>query len=130
MTILYRDCIVHGRGIQALSVINSDPLYVKRETVYFREYVTADVHGYFTELLMALTEQGFFEDQQPHKLIVCGDLYDRGREPLELQAFILDLMEKDQVKNGTEILAALRMDTAGGLWYTKYVRRPGGRLFC
>ena len=62
-----------------------------------RYYVTADVHGYFTELLMALTEQGFFEDQQPHKLIICGDLYDRGREPLDLQAFILDLMEKDQV---------------------------------
>lgn len=59
-------------------------------------YVTADVHGYFTELKAALTAQGFFEDQDPHKLIVCGDLYDRGKEALQLQAFILDLLSKDQ----------------------------------
>ena len=41
-------------------------------------YVTADVHGYFTELKTALAEQGFFEDTEPHKLVICGDLYDRG----------------------------------------------------
>ena len=62
-----------------------------------RYYVTADVHGYFSELKNALAAQGFFEDPQPHKLIVCGDLYDRGTEALRLQAFILGLMEKDQV---------------------------------
>ena len=62
-----------------------------------RYYVTADVHGYFRELKKALTEQGFFEDPQPHKLIVCGDLFDRGMEALPLQAFILELMAKDQV---------------------------------
>ncbi len=60
-------------------------------------YVTADVHGYFSELKAALTEQGFFEDQEPHKLVICGDLYDRGTEALQLQKFILDLLEKDQV---------------------------------
>lgn len=43
-----------------------------------RYYVTADVHGYFSELKNALEDNGFFEDQEPHKLIVCGDLYDRG----------------------------------------------------
>lgn len=48
--------------------------------MYMRYYVTADVHGYFSELKDALTQQGFFADQEPHKLIVCGDLYDRGTE--------------------------------------------------
>lgn len=62
-----------------------------------RYYVTADVHGYFRELKKALMEQGFFEDPQPHKLIICGDLFDRGTEALPLQAFILELMAKDQV---------------------------------
>lgn len=62
-----------------------------------RYYVTADVHGYFSQLKSALTELGFFEDQGPHKLIVCGDLYDRGTEALALQAFILELLSKDQV---------------------------------
>ena len=62
-----------------------------------RYYITADVHGYFTELKTALTEQGFFDDPQPHKLIICGDLFDRGTEALPLRSFILDLLEKDQV---------------------------------
>lgn len=62
-----------------------------------RYYVTADVHGYFSELKNALTAQGFFDDQSPHKLIVCGDLYDRGTEALQLQTFILELLDRDQV---------------------------------
>ena len=60
-------------------------------------YVTADVHGYFTELKTALAEQGFFEDTEPHKLVILGDLYDRGTEALQLQDFILHLMSKEQV---------------------------------
>ena len=60
-------------------------------------YVTTDVHSYFSELQTALDNQGFFNDQHPHKLIICGDLYDRGTESLQLQQFILDLLEKDQV---------------------------------
>lgn len=62
-----------------------------------RYYVTADTHGYFTELKTALAEKGFFEDVEPHKLIICGDLYDRGNETLELQNFILELMSKNKV---------------------------------
>lgn len=54
------------------------------------------VHGYFTKLKTALAEQGFFEDTEPHKLVICGDLYDRGTEALRLQEFILDLLSKDQ----------------------------------
>ena len=60
-------------------------------------YVTADVHGYFTALKTALAAQGFFEDTEPHKLVICGDLYDRGTEALQLQEFILDLLSRDQV---------------------------------
>lgn len=60
-------------------------------------YVTADVHGYFRELKAALTQAGYFEDTQPRKLIVCGDLFDRGGEAAALQRFILELMERDEV---------------------------------
>ena len=62
-----------------------------------RYYVTADVHGYFSELKSALTENGFFDDTEPHKLIICGDIYDRGSEALQLQNFILDLISKDEI---------------------------------
>ncbi len=60
-------------------------------------YVVADIHGFYTPLMVALKEQGFFEDKEPHKLIILGDLFDRGHEALELQDFILDLIEKDEV---------------------------------
>ena len=60
-------------------------------------YVVADVHGFYSILKQTLTEKGFFNDDKPHKLIVCGDLFDRGSEAVELQNFILELMEKDEV---------------------------------
>lgn len=62
-----------------------------------RYYVTADVHGYFSELKTALAEKGYFVDTERHKLIICGDIYDRGGEALQLQNFILDLLSKDEV---------------------------------
>ncbi len=62
-----------------------------------RYYVVADPHGFFTELKTALEERGFFSDSEPRKLIICGDLFDRGSEALALQEFVLDLMAKDQV---------------------------------
>lgn len=51
-------------------------------------YVFADPHGYYTYLVEALKENGFFEDKKPHKLIVCGDLLDRGKETVKMQEFI------------------------------------------
>lgn len=62
-----------------------------------RYYVVADPHGFFTELKTALEEKGFFSDPDPRKLIICGDLFDRGKEAAAVQEFVLDLMEKDQV---------------------------------
>ena len=60
-------------------------------------FVTADPHGYYTILKQTLTESGFFTDSEPHKLIILGDLFDRGAEACELQGFVLDLMERDQI---------------------------------
>ena len=62
-----------------------------------RYYVTTDVHGFYTPLRTALTEVGFFTDPEPHKLIICGDLFDRGTEALQLQKFLLELQEKEQL---------------------------------
>ncbi len=59
-----------------------------------RYYVTSDVHGFYTPLREVLTRGGFFQDTAPHKLVVAGDLFDRGGEAVALQAFILELLEK------------------------------------
>lgn len=60
-------------------------------------YVVSDVHSFYSEMISALTEKGFFEEKEPHKLIVCGDLFDRGEESLAMQKFITDLIKKDEV---------------------------------
>ena len=60
-------------------------------------YVVADPHGYYTYLMEALKEKGYFEDKEPHKLIICGDIFDRGEEAKEMEKFVLDLIKKDQV---------------------------------
>lgn len=60
-------------------------------------YVTADVHGFYTQFHKALDEAGYFTDPEPHKLLILGDLFDRGKEAAEMQRFILRLMERDAV---------------------------------
>lgn len=60
-------------------------------------YVTADVHGYYTLLREELEKAGYFREEGPHKLLILGDLLDRGDEASEMQDFILGLMEWDQV---------------------------------
>lgn len=60
-------------------------------------YVTSDIHGFYSIFRKALEESGYFTDSEPHKLIILGDLFDRGTEALELQEFIIDCIDKDEV---------------------------------
>ena len=60
-------------------------------------YITADIHGFYTEFHKALDAAGYFNDPNPHKLIILGDIFDRGQEAVEMQRFILSLLEQDAV---------------------------------
>ena len=60
-------------------------------------YVVSDIHGYYDQLIRALEAAGFFGETQPCKLIVCGDLLDRGSQANELIAFMLELLQKGQL---------------------------------
>jgi len=60
-------------------------------------YVVADVHGYYTELKKALDEVGFFADTEPCKLIVCGDMLDRGNEASKLIELMLRLKKEGRL---------------------------------
>ena len=62
-----------------------------------RYYVVSDIHGYYTQMKSALEKAGFFSDTTPHKLIMLGDLFDRGHEAKQLQQFILEQMEQDKI---------------------------------
>ena len=87
-------------------------------------YVTADIHGFYSILHDALEEAGFFAEIQPHKLIVLGDLFDRGMEAPGLQDFILKLMEEDRiilVKGNHEDLFEVLLTEDEGLPYSAHV---------
>lgn len=81
-------------------------------------YVVSDVHGYYTHLENALREAGFFDETLPCKLVVCGDLLDRGTEAPELIDFMLRLMEEDRLiyikGNHEELLVDCLQDISRG----------------
>ena len=60
-------------------------------------YVVSDVHGFYSNMVHSLKLAGYYEDTSPHKLIICGDVMDRGTEAKEMQEFVLDLLKKDEV---------------------------------
>ena len=62
-----------------------------------RYYVVSDVHGFFDKMIIALKDKGYFKDKAPHKLIICGDLFDRGSQTQKMMDFVLDLIKKDEV---------------------------------
>ena len=88
-------------------------------------FVSADIHGFYDEWISALKEKGFDINNPEHKIIVCGDLFDRGRQPKQIIDFILsnkdkfilirgnheDLME-DMIERNSSTIADLSNGTA------------------
>ncbi len=60
-------------------------------------FVVSDLHGFFFEFNTALLNAGFDIENPEHKLIVCGDLMDRGQEAVLMQQYIMQLISKDKV---------------------------------
>lgn len=57
-------------------------------------FVSADIHGFYDEWMKALNDAGFDIDNPNHKIIICGDLFDRGHQPKEIIDFILNHKDK------------------------------------
>ena len=58
-------------------------------------FVVSDIHGQFDKFITAITEVGFEQNNPNHKLIICGDLFDRGVQNLKLYQYIKTLLEED-----------------------------------
>lgn len=54
-------------------------------------FACSDIHGFYDEWMASLKEAGFDENNEEHILIVCGDIFDRGRKPLQVYEFIRSL---------------------------------------
>lgn len=51
-------------------------------------FVTSDTHSFFNEMLEAIHNKGFEENNPDHKLIICGDVFDRGNQSVEIYDYL------------------------------------------
>ena len=82
-----------------------------------RYYVTTDPHGYYSILRASLEHAEFFDDKDAHKLVILGDLFDRGGEAKEMQEFISRQMDAGRVVlikgNHEDMFCELLLDDHG-----------------
>ena len=57
-------------------------------------FITSDVHGFFDELMVALNSKGFDGNNSDHKLIILGDLFDRGPDNIKVYEFVKSLGDR------------------------------------
>lgn len=62
--------------------------------VYF---VAGDIHGYYSQFKQSLAEAGFDFDNEDHKIILCGDAFDRGSEASKLVDYLVRLYDKGKL---------------------------------
>ena len=62
-------------------------------------YLLTDTHGYYDEVINALTNSGYFADNGKKLIVICGDLLDRGDKAQQLEAWAFE-----GLKNGEIIL--------------------------
>lgn len=57
-------------------------------------FVVSDIHSFYTELNTSLKKCGFDKRNPDHTLIVCGDVFDRGGETIEVYKFLKSIPKK------------------------------------
>ena len=57
-------------------------------------FVISDLHSFATEVKAVLRRAGFNKKNKDHTLIVCGDVFDRGDESLELYKYLKSIPKK------------------------------------
>ena len=62
-----------------------------------KTFVVTDVHGYYSILIETLAKAGFFAEAEPPRLIVLGDLLDRGSEAVKMVEFMKGLLDEGRL---------------------------------
>ena len=57
-------------------------------------YIISDIHGFYQEMIEALNQAGFDENNENHLLVSCGDAFDRGPNSLAIYNYLKGLEEK------------------------------------
>ena len=67
-------------------------------------FVTSDIHGFYDEMIKALNDAGFDENNEDHWLVTCGDHFDRGPDPTLVMRYLRSLPRKILVRGNHEEL--------------------------
>lgn len=59
-------------------------------------FAISDIHGHYTETIKSLKEAGYNENNTQHFLVVCGDIFDRGRENIEIYQWLKKLTDESK----------------------------------
>ncbi len=65
--------------------------------IIMKYYIMSDIHGFLTLFKKTLEEAGYYRDPEEKRLLLLGDLFDRGSEAVELQQYILELMKDEEL---------------------------------
>lgn len=57
-------------------------------------FVISDIHSFASEMKWVLRQAGFNKKNKNHTLIVCGDIFDRGDETLEVYKYLKSIPKK------------------------------------
>lgn len=57
-------------------------------------FVVSDIHSFASELKYSLRQAGFNKRNKDHTLIVCGDVFDRGDETVEVYKYLKSIPKK------------------------------------
>lgn len=57
-------------------------------------FVVSDIHSFYWQLKEALWKAGFRKTNKNHILIVCGDVFDRGDETVEVYSYLKSIPKK------------------------------------
>ena len=60
-------------------------------------FAVSDIHSFYSPLIESLTSRGFDFDSEDHKLIVCGDAFDRGDDTVEVFEFLKEMKAKNKL---------------------------------
>jgi serine/threonine protein phosphatase 1 len=60
-------------------------------------FVCSDIHSAYTPWKTALTDAGFNPNKYSHKIVLCGDLFDRMDESLEVYRFTQEMIDKNKL---------------------------------
>ena len=56
-------------------------------------FCCSDIHGFYNEFKRDLEKAGFDINNEEHSIIICGDLFDRGKQANELLDYLLSIPE-------------------------------------